>query len=193
MRTPPALRTPLESVTLQDVAGRCGVHKSTVYRALIGSNRVGKDTTEEIRRVAREMGYDHSLNLAARQLSARKTGRAVVNNLIVLFLPDRFLEYFYYLLLFRGIQSELRRENFDIITSVCDDEGETPLPLSIAGGDVDGVLMLCRQEVGTTLLDKIRVEGNIAHCPLISVIAPLTGCSSVVAVAKVCGPSRFYG
>ncbi len=171
----------MEAVTLQDIADKCNVHKSTVYRALIGSKRVGEATTLQIRRVADEMGYDHTLNLSARQLSARKTGRTVVNHLVVLFLPQGFLDDFYYSFLFRGIQTELRRENYDLIVSALEDDGEGELPLAIVRGDVDGVLMLCRQNQGEQLLRKIESKGNISHCPTISVMAPLAGCSSVVA------------
>lgn len=180
-KTVNSVNVPLESVTLQDVAQRCNVHKSTVYRALVGSKRVGKATTRRIQTVAQEMGYDHGLNLAAQQLSARKTGRAVINHLVVLFLPDGFLEDFYYAYLFRGIQKELHRNRYDLITSILDRTRQEVLPLSIVRGDVDGVLMLCNQESGEWLLDTIKQKGNIAHCPLVSVMSPLAGCSSVVA------------
>lgn len=169
------------SVTLQHIATRCGVHKTTVYRALIGSRRVGPATTERIRAVAKEMGYDHSMNLSARQLSARKTGRTVLNHLAVLFFPPGFLDDYYFSLLFRGIQAELHAQHFDLITTFLDATSEGGLPLSMMRGDVDGILMLCRPEWGRALVEKVARETKLAPCPTVSLMSRLDGCFSVVA------------
>lgn len=59
-----------ETIGIRDVAEACGVSIGTVSKALNRSERIGDETAERIRRVAREMGYIGSG--AARALSGRR-------------------------------------------------------------------------------------------------------------------------
>lgn len=62
--------------TLQDVADRAGVHRSTVALALRDSSRIALDTRRRVQAIARELGYQ--LNpLVAALMSARRSGHAV--------------------------------------------------------------------------------------------------------------------
>src|SRR5208283_546230 len=77
-----------KSVTMQDIASRVGVHRSTVQRALVGDPRIDATTVKRVRAEAVRLGYDPAVNQAARRLSLRRTGRAVSNHLVALFFPS---------------------------------------------------------------------------------------------------------
>ena len=57
--------------SLKDIARVCGVSVATVSKALNNHKDIGEDTKENIKRVAKEMGY--SPNLSARALKTHKT------------------------------------------------------------------------------------------------------------------------
>ena len=57
-------------VTMKKIAELCGVSRGTVDRVLHGRGRVNADTAANIRRVAKELGYEP--NPAAKALAARK-------------------------------------------------------------------------------------------------------------------------
>ena len=58
-------------VTMKKIAELCNVSRGTVDRVLHGRGRVSEETAANIRRVAKELGYEP--NPAAKALSARKT------------------------------------------------------------------------------------------------------------------------
>lgn len=57
--------------SLKDISKACGVSVATVSKALNDHKDIGKETTEYVKRVAKEMGY--SPNLSARALRTRRT------------------------------------------------------------------------------------------------------------------------
>jgi len=72
-------------ITIKDVARKAGVAHTTVSRALRGSPLISTETTERIRQIAAEMGYQPSA--AARSL---KTNRSQVLGVIVSSIDDSF-------------------------------------------------------------------------------------------------------
>ncbi|MEO6567172.1 MAG: LacI family DNA-binding transcriptional regulator [Opitutaceae bacterium] len=79
------------SATLQDVADRAGVHRSTVALALRDHPRIGLATRRRVRQLAKKLGYQ--LNpLVAALMSSRRTGRPVkhVTLAFVTNYPTRF-------------------------------------------------------------------------------------------------------
>lgn len=58
-------------ITLADIAGRLGVSRVTVSKALRGHPDISDGMSERIRRVASQLGY--SPNRMARNLSARRS------------------------------------------------------------------------------------------------------------------------
>jgi len=58
-------------VTMKSIAEICGVSRGTVDRALNGRGRVSKETADNIRKAARQLGYQP--NPAGKALAARKT------------------------------------------------------------------------------------------------------------------------
>ena len=65
-----------QAPTLQDVAARAGVHRSTVSLALRDSRSISAGTREKVRRIAEELGYRANPLIAA-LMRSRRTGRRV--------------------------------------------------------------------------------------------------------------------
>src|SRR4051812_39557100 len=62
------------NVTLQDVADRAGVHRSTVARALRDSPRISEPVRRRVQTLARQLGY--RINpLVSALMQSRRTGR----------------------------------------------------------------------------------------------------------------------
>lgn len=76
------------AVRLQDIAERVGLSRTAVSNAITGRGRVSPERREEIRRVAREMGYQP--NAVARHLRGARTG------MIALHLPPATTTLAYY-------------------------------------------------------------------------------------------------
>ena len=57
-------------VTMKQIAELCGVSRGTVDRALNGRGRVNAETAENIRKMAKQLGYEP--NPAGKALAARK-------------------------------------------------------------------------------------------------------------------------
>ena len=55
-------RTQVDHVTLDDIAARAGVSRATVSMALRGSPKISVKRTDEIHRIARQMGYSPNVN-----------------------------------------------------------------------------------------------------------------------------------
>jgi LacI family transcriptional regulator len=62
-------------VTLQDVADRAGVHRSTVSLALRDAPRISPEVRQRVQRIARELGYRVN-PLVAALMRSRRSGRA---------------------------------------------------------------------------------------------------------------------
>ena len=65
----------MAAVTLQDVADRAGVHRSTVALALRDHPRIPEDTRRRLRALAEKLGYRPN-PLVAALMKSRRTGRA---------------------------------------------------------------------------------------------------------------------
>ncbi len=134
-------------VTLLDIAKKCGVVKGTVSKALNHQDKlINPQTAENIRAVAREMGYDPMSHHAARRLSYRKSGRKITNHLIGVFMPAFFYKITYYTEIYYGILDTLTREHFGLLTiPVPDlrvDSSDIILPPALLRDEVDGIILV---------------------------------------------------
>jgi len=177
----PALVDPAHFVTMQDIAVRCGVHRSTVQRALTGSERVKSKTAEQILAIAREMGYDEIVHHNSRRLAWRKHGKTFINYTLALFFPPDFSRNPYYLQMFQGILDVLVPSHYDLLTTYQSEEEEEKLPFGILCGNVDGVIVIGDEKALTTLRDQLRATPNFANRPLVSLVLPFPGYSAVLA------------
>lgn len=121
-------------VSIKDIARECGVHPTTVSRALSGSHEVSEATRARILRVCEERGYRP--NLLARGLILNRT------NMIGLLIPD--IANPYYAAVIKGITSELDDLGYGLM--LCNTDRQSGHEMKyinlLIQTKVDGVLIL---------------------------------------------------
>ncbi|MHB9131833.1 MAG: LacI family DNA-binding transcriptional regulator [Armatimonadota bacterium] len=174
----------VRAITMEMVAERCGVHRSTVQRALTGRGRVGKATADQVRAAAAEMGYDPAAHQAASRLVSMRHGVNVINHTIALYLPSIFYQHAYYLRILRGIMEVTVAAHFDLLTTYYDmvppDSEKRPLPRSIVSGNVDAIITAVGTMDFTDLLQELRTTPYFGNRPIISLFEPVEDALSVV-------------
>lgn len=167
---------------MEMIAERCGVHRSTVQRALRNSPLISPVTAERVRAVAVELGYDPAQQVAAARLVSRRHGTNVLNQVVALFLPALFYLRPYYQRLMRGLLEVLVAEKFDLlVTYLQPDTKNDTLPRSIVGGSVDGVMTVVDGYALELLRDALRATPYFAQRPVISMIFATETCPAVLA------------
>lgn len=174
-----------KSVTLQDIADRCGVAKITVSYALRGGPRpVSTETRKRILATAQEMGYNPSAHHTARRLAMQRCGQSVLNNVIGLFFPDKFYRGNYFSAILHGILDTLLVKQFALLTSyaapTADISSTDILPPVFDRGDVDGAILYASQSEAA-LVPKLRENIGFGNRPIVSLISPLPDCAAVLA------------
>ncbi|MEV1066967.1 LacI family DNA-binding transcriptional regulator [Streptomyces sp. NPDC050263] len=130
-------RSHVRRPTLEDVARRSGVSKSTVSRVINGEARVRAEVVDRVRHVISELGYVP--NQAARQLVTHRTGAVAV----VAAQPENrlFLDPFFDLLL-RGIRRELALHGAQaVLLFVEEPDDYARVADYLGGGHVDGAIL----------------------------------------------------
>ncbi|MEV5146854.1 LacI family DNA-binding transcriptional regulator [Streptomyces sp. NPDC052727] len=123
--------------TLDDVARRSGVSRSTVSRAINGSPRVSPAVTERVRQAVTELGYVP--NQAARRLVTRCNDAVAV---VVTEPQNRlFVDPFFDLHL-RGIRQELAQQGAQLVLLLIEEPDDYARVGNFLGGShVDGALL----------------------------------------------------
>jgi len=169
------------TVTLRDIADHCGVSVMSVSRALRGdTGHLSEKTRDVILATAQTMGYDPSRHLAARRLVHHRTGQAVRNNVIGMFFPMEFDLYTYFTTIFRGVLSIMKQERYALLADYIHQPGVAPLAGVFTRGDVDGVIGLANKIDFAPLCDQLRREVMFHDKPVVSLLEPIEGCSSVL-------------
>lgn len=172
----------MRATTMQDIAERCGVSKVTVSRALRGDlTFVSYETARRIKEVASELGYDPLHNQAARKLALRKAGQDVINSVIALCFPTDLYRYSYFGHIYQGIMDIALERKFSVLYVADLRLQETLVPPVFARGDVDGLLSLMHANDIAVALKNLRADIGFNGHPVVSIMEPLEGCSSVVA------------
>jgi DNA-binding LacI/PurR family transcriptional regulator len=143
----PAFRSRLPSVTLDDVAARCGVSYQTVSRVVNGSQFVAEKTRARVLKAIHELGYRP--NLAARRLATRRSGLiGMVGTDITYYGPAQVMvsieetaKHHDYNLMFAGIE----RSNDSQLEAAINDLCEHQIDGLVLGVQVEGRIELIRQ------------------------------------------------
>jgi len=152
-----------EDVTLKDIAEAVGKSVAAVSRALNDYDDISAETREQVKRVAREMGY--TPNLMARRLQKRTTD--ALGFILPVLSPRDADPYFSELL--AGIANEAAELGFDLLVSTCTPgPHEAQVYQRLMSGRVDGMIVArprCKDPRIELLLKKRNpfvVVGNIA-------------------------------
>ncbi|MHB9025319.1 MAG: LacI family DNA-binding transcriptional regulator [Armatimonadota bacterium] len=169
------------AITMEMIARRCGVHRSTVQRAL-NSGPVRHTTAERIRTIAAEMGYDPAAHRAAAQLVSLRHGRRVINRVVALYLPAIFSKAFYFLRLLQGMMDALTEMDFDLLVTHYAVDASPPrqLPSSILSGNVDAVVTAMDPRHFGPLLQQLRATPYFGDRPIITLFDPAPGTYSAL-------------
>ncbi len=179
-----SLRSPLrgKTVTLQNIADRCGVCKATVSLALRHAPKIPAHTIARIQAAADALGYRPDPTNPARRLSLRKTGQDVIKHLIAAVIPVHSSHATYYLQMFRGMLEELTPVGYAVVLADWPQtSGDTSpeLPHIFASNELDGILV-ANGFFHAPLIARMRRHNPHADWPIVSLIYPMAGSSAVM-------------
>jgi LacI family transcriptional regulator len=164
---------------MADIAQRCGVSKFSVSHALRGSTgQVSEETRGHILAVAREMGYDPSRNQAARRLALQKHGVLAQNHAIGVALPEGLGNTTYYGQLLDGVIDVMAGFEYGVHVTLLQRLVD-PLPRACGRGEIDGLVSAIGSLWFRLWVQRLREEPNFGDRPIIAIIDPVSGCSSV--------------
>lgn len=123
--------------TLEAVAERAGVSRSTVSRVINGSPKVTPEAREAVERAIAELGYVP--NLAARSLASRRS------HSIALVIPENTSRFFadpYFAEVVEGVAEYLARSPYTLTLLVASETDPGRTARYLQGGGVDGALVI---------------------------------------------------
>ncbi len=155
--------------TIDDVAARAGVSKTTVSHVLSGKRPVGAATRARVERAIREL--DYRPDLVARSLRTRRT------HVVALVLPDITNPFFP--VLARGFEDALRRGGYR--TLICNTDSirdhELAFVSDVVNRGVDGVALVARHvhadDVAALVVNGVNIVtigGMRIDHPLVDVV-----------------------
>lgn len=178
---PPEEQGQPKIATQLDIAKRVGVSKVTVSRVMRGDYRnASRTTVNKILAVAHEIGYDLSQHHGARRLALSKYGQEVPNNVIALFFPRQFFNWNYFNTIFHNVLDTLMAAKYALVTNYTFESPEETLPPIFQRGDIDGAIVIGSQCHMRFVADRLRANPQFNTRPIISLVEPMPGCSSIV-------------
>lgn len=123
--------------TLETVAARAGVSRSTVSRVVNGSSKVRPDVVEAVKATIADMNYVP--NRAARSLASRQT------HAIALLVPEETTRFFgdpYFAAVVKGITSRLEPTDYILNLLVASSDPTRKTRRYLRSGSVDGALVV---------------------------------------------------
>jgi LacI family transcriptional regulator len=161
------MKAPLERVTIQEIARRAGVHKSTVSRALRAasepnlSDAPGSELTQRIVGIARDLGYQPDYSAAG--LRTRRT-RSI--GVLVPRLTDVVLATIY-----EGIESTVRRHGYQaLVANTNDDPAQRQELIDVMQSRrIDGLIVadahLDAEGIGSASVPTVLVNRRLPGMP----------------------------
>jgi DNA-binding LacI/PurR family transcriptional regulator len=145
--------------TIQDVARRAGVSRSTVSYALSGKRSISRETRERIEAAVTELGF--TPHAGARALA---TSQTMVIGLFVQFFEDEFSPAMLQYVL--PISDAAREAGYDILM-VTEADGPHAVQRILSSGMVDGVVLLnvAHEDPRLPVLRKMRQPGSMVGLP----------------------------
>ncbi|WOF22720.1 LacI family DNA-binding transcriptional regulator [Microbacterium betulae] len=137
------------AATLEQVAARAGVSRSTVSRVVNGGDRVSPEALAAVRRAIAELEYVP--NRAARSLASRQT------QALALVVPEDTTRFFgdpFFAAIVTGINNRLSRSDHMLNLIIASDDPGDKATTFLAGGNVDGALVVSHH-TSDTYIDRI--------------------------------------
>lgn len=151
------------AVKQKDIAAALGLSISTVARALAGSPRIGRETTERVRLEAEKRGY--VVDQSARAI------RQGTSSLVGLIAPD--LQNDFYATVARALSERCRERGLQLVVAVSNDDGATELHhvRNLYASRARGIVVIPSIEMATEsrrLLSTLPHVQLVRHCNKLS-------------------------
>jgi DNA-binding LacI/PurR family transcriptional regulator len=137
------------TATIEEVAARAGVSRSTVSRVVNGSTSVSPAALEAVRRAIDELQYVP--NRAARSLASRQT-RAIA--LVIPEQTDRFFGDPFFASIVAGIGEVIGESDYIMNMLIASDDASAKALGYLRGGSVDGAIV-ASHHTSDTFLDRV--------------------------------------
>ncbi len=137
------------AATIEEVAARAGVSRSTVSRVVNGSTAVSPAALEAVRRAIEELQYVP--NRAARSLASRQT-RAIA--LVIPEQTDRFFGDPFFASIVAGIGEVIGESDYIMNMLIASDDASAKALAYLRGGSVDGAIV-ASHHTSDTFLERI--------------------------------------
>jgi DNA-binding LacI/PurR family transcriptional regulator len=167
-------------VTQSDIAKYCGVSQLAVSQTLLNKGRISDATRQRILAAADELGYDLSMQKSARRLRQNRHGHKFINNQVAVIFPTAFQQSIYYGRLLQGITNVLEQEPFSLVIEQYTGDSNFNFSPCFGSGDIDGLIVYEPMLFTHSIIEKLRQIPGFSKNPVISLMSPLTGCSSVL-------------
>ncbi|MEL5991326.1 LacI family DNA-binding transcriptional regulator [Microbacterium phosphatis] len=151
--TLPSTQMPLRgagAATIEEVAARAGVSRSTVSRVLGGGDRVSAAALESVKQAIAEL--DYVPNRAARSLASRQTLA------IALVVPEDTTRFFgdpFFASIVSGVNARLASSEYILNLFIASGDPGDKTTTYLTGGNVDGALIVSHH-ASNTFLDRIH-------------------------------------
>ena len=177
-------RRPAKSITLTDVAARCGLSRMAVSYALRGNRKfVSEATIKRVAAAARKLGYDPGQAHAARRLRYHGSDVRVVNHVVALFFPLNGVQERYSALILQGLHAGFAGDEYGMLMYDCQPGRgaiDEQLPILFRRGDVDGAVVFATEQYRTELIGSLRRLPGFAERPVVTLTEAFPGCTAVV-------------
>jgi len=152
-----SISTARGTVTIEEVAARAGVSRSTVSRVVNGSTAVSPEALEAVRQAIAELNYVP--NRAARSLARRQT------HALAFVIPEdtgRFFGDPFFAAVVAGVHERIARSDYVLNLIIASDDPDDKATTYLRGGSVDGVI-IASHHTSDTFVDRIAADLPVVY------------------------------